>query len=118
MWCNHVTGLSKLVKVSLIGNAQGIQLVISIPLKTASQLYTLYKAVILPSRLSHDTFLTYQLEYCYFGLAVDQRDYALLTEADLQQCTAGSITICISRVPLYPKQVLTCEASLFFQSPQ
>ena len=89
---------------------------ISIPLKTAAQIFTLYKAVVLPSRLSHDTFLTYHLDY-YFGLAMDQRDYALLTEADLQQFTVGSITICPSRVPLYTTQVLTCEASLFFQGP-
>jgi hypothetical protein len=63
------------------------------------------------------TFLTYQLDYCYFELAIDQRGYTLLTEADLLHCTASSITICPSRVPLYPTQVLTCEASLFFQSP-
>jgi hypothetical protein len=48
---------------------------------------------------------------------MDQHDYTLLTEADLQLCTAGSITICPSRVPLYPREVLTCEASWFFQSP-
>ena len=106
-----------LIKFSLTGNAQGIQLVISILLKTAVQLFTLYKALVLPSRLSHDTFFTFQIDYCSFGLAINQRDYALLTEADLQQCTAGSITICPSRAPLYPTQVLTCEGSLFFQSP-
>jgi hypothetical protein len=55
-----VTGLSKLLKVFLIGKAQGIQLVISIPLKTAAHLFTLYKAVVLPTRLSLDTFITYQ----------------------------------------------------------
>jgi hypothetical protein len=106
----------ELVKVALVGNAHGIQLVISVPLKTAAQLFTLYKIIVLTSRLSIDTFISYQLDYYYFGLAVDQRDYTLLTEADLQRCTTGSITICPTKVPLYHSQVLTCEASLFFQN--
>jgi len=69
-----------------------------------------------PMRLSPDTFLNYQLDYHYCGLAVDQRDFTLLTEADLQRCTTSSVTICPAEVPLYPSQVLTCDVSLFFQS--
>jgi hypothetical protein len=76
----------------------------------------LYKAVVLLSRLSIDTFITYQQDYYYFGLAVDQRDYTLLTEADLQQCTASSVTTCPANVALYHAQVLTCETNLFFQN--
>jgi len=106
----------ELVKVSLVGNAHVIHLVLSVPLKTATKLFTLYKIVVLPSRLSIDTFMSYQLYYLYFGLAVDQRHYTLLTEADLQQCTAGSVTIFSAKVPLYHAIVLTCEASLFFQN--
>ena len=67
-------------------------------------------------RLSHDSFLKYQLEYSYFGLAVDQRDFTLLTEADLQRCTTSSVTICPAEVPLYNSQLLTCEGSLFLQN--
>jgi hypothetical protein len=62
-------------------------------LKTAAQLFTLKKILVFPSRLYIDAFITYQLDYYYFGLAVDQRDYTLLTEADLQQYTADSVTI-------------------------
>jgi len=47
---------------------------------------------------------------------VDQRDFTILTEADLQRCTTSSVTICPAEVPLYPSQVLTCEGSLLFQS--
>jgi hypothetical protein len=67
-------------------------------------------------RLSPDTFLKYQLDYHYFGLAVDQRDYTLFTEADLRLCTTNSVNICPAKFPLYHSQVLTCEGSLFFQS--
>jgi len=64
-------------------------------------------------RLSHDSFLRYELEYSYFGLAVDQRDFTLLTEADLQRCTTSSVTICPAEVPFYHAQLLTCEGSVF-----
>jgi len=105
----------ELVKVALVGNAHGVQLVISVPLKTAAQLFTLFKILVFPMRLSPDTFLKYQLDYYYFGLAVEQRDYTLFTEADLQLCTTSSVTICPAKVPLYHSQVLRCEGSLFFQ---
>jgi len=105
----------ELVKVALVGNTHGVQLVISVLLKTGAQLFTLYKIFVFPTRLSINTFLTYQLDYYYFGLAVDQRDYTLLTEADLQRCTTGSVTICRAKIPLYHSQVLSCEGSLFFQ---
>jgi len=108
----------ELIKVALVGNAQGAQLVIRVPLKTAAQSFSLFKIVALPMRLSHDSFLWYQLEYSYFGLAVDQRDFTLLTEADLQQCTTSSVTICPAEVPFYHAQLLTCEGSLFCQSAQ
>ena len=106
----------ELVKVALVSNAHGIQLVINVPLKTAAQLFTLYKILVFPSRLYIDTFITYQLDYYYFGLAMDQRNYMLLTEADLQRCTTGSVTICPAKIPLYHSQVLTCEGNLFFQN--
>ena len=47
---------------------------------------------------------------------MDQRDYTLLTGADLQRCTTGSVTICSAEVPLYHAQLMTCEGSLYFQS--
>ena len=66
------------------------------PLKTAA-----FRILVFPIRLSHDSFPQYKLDYSYFGLAVDQRDYTLLTEADLQLCTTGSVTICPAEVPVY-----------------
>jgi len=106
----------ELVKVSLVGNAHGVQLIIRVPLKTAAQSFSLFKIVVFRMRLSHHSFLKYQLEYSYYGLAVDQRDFKILKEADLQRCTTSSVTICPAEVPLYHAQLLTCEGSLFFQS--
>jgi len=49
-------------------------------------------------------------------MAVDQRDYTLLTGADLQRCATGSITVCPAEIPVYHTQLMTCEGSLYFQS--
>ena len=92
------------------------KLVIRVPLKTAAQLFSLFKIIVFPMRFSPDSFLKYQLEYHYFGLAVDQRDFTLLTEEDLQRCTTSSVIICPAEVRLYHAQLLTCEGSLFFQN--
>jgi hypothetical protein len=56
-----------------------VQLVLSVPLKTAAQLFTLFKIFVFPMRLSPDAFLKYQLDYHYFGLAADHGYYTLLT---------------------------------------
>ena len=38
----------ELVKVALVGNAHGVQLVMSVPLKTAAQLFTIFKILVFP----------------------------------------------------------------------
>jgi hypothetical protein len=50
----------ELVKVAVVGNAHGVQLVIRVPLKTAAQLFSLFKIIVFPMRLSPDSFLKYQ----------------------------------------------------------
>ena len=107
----------ELIKVAIVGNVHGIRLVMSIPLKTADQLFTLYKIVPLPSRISEDTFVKYSLEYSQFALASSQRDFLLLTEADLSHCSTGSIIICPNNIALYDVQVVTCDSILYFQGP-
>jgi hypothetical protein len=53
-----------------------VQLVLSVPLKTAAQLFTLFKILVFPMRLSPDT-LKYRLDYHCFGLAAHQCEYTL-----------------------------------------
>jgi hypothetical protein len=107
------------VKDSVVQSHDEFQGIISIPLKTEFHIFLLYKAAVLPSRLSIDTSLNYQLDYHYFGLAVDQRGYTLLREReiDIEKCTTGSVTVCPLKVPLYSAQVLKSEGSLSFQNP-
>jgi len=58
-----------------------------------------------------------KLEYEYFGLSRSQRDYILMTVADVQKCNAGSITICPADRALYDTRSVTCESKLYFQTP-
>ena len=58
----------------------------------------------------------YKLEYEYFGLSRSQRDYILMTVADVQKCNAGSITICPADRALYDTSSVTCESRLYFQT--
>ena len=93
-------------------------MIIKVPLKTGAQSFSLFKIVVFPMRLSHDSFLKYQIEYSYFGLAVDQRDFTLLTEADLQRCTTSTVTICPAEVRYkthsyqYVKIVCSCRMKI------
>jgi hypothetical protein len=58
----------------------------SLLLETANQQFTLYKLVVMPSRISKDKFMKYHTEFSYFGLSLSQGDYFLLNAEYLQQC--------------------------------
>ena len=107
----------QLIKVTAVGNAHGIQLILEVPLKTESQSFTLYRIIALPTPVFNDTFAKFELEYEYFGLSRSQRDYVLMTSADLQKCNAGRITICPADRALYDTRSMTCESRLYFQTP-
>ena len=74
----------ELIKVTTVGNAHGIKLIFEVPLKTESQSFTLFRISALPTPVLNDTFALYELEYDYFGLSHSQRDYILMTEAEVQ----------------------------------
>ena len=73
----------ELIKVTTVGNAHGIKLIFEVPLKTKSQSFTLFRIIALPTPVLNDTFAQYELEYEYFGLSRSQRDYILMTAADM-----------------------------------
>jgi hypothetical protein len=63
----------ELIKVTTVGNAHGIKLILEVPLKTESQSFTFFLIIALPIPVLNDTFALYELEYDYFGLS--HRDY-------------------------------------------
>jgi len=104
-----------LVKVSMLGNAHGVNMLMTIPLKTASQQFSLHKLIVLPTAVSENKFIEYVHDFAYFALSFNQRDFALLKVAYLQLYSAGILTVCPINVPLYDAKLPACEAELFFQ---
>jgi hypothetical protein len=102
-------------KTLIVADCHSLKLVMKIPLKSADRQFTLYELVATPSRISGNKFIQYQPDFSYLAVAHNRRDYLLLDETQVQQCTSGSVIICPSMAALYDVQTLTCEASLFFQ---
>jgi len=106
----------ELVSVVLIGNSHGIKIIVNVPLKTTDQHFTLYKIIVLPSRVSGYTFAWYSADYSYVGLSPSNRDYILITETYLRRCIINSITLCPADIALYITHIKSCELSLIFQA--
>jgi len=106
----------KLISVTVMGDAHGIKLLINVPLKTAESYFTLYRIIALPTRLTNDKLIRYQIDFPYFGLNHNQHDYVLLNEADLRRCTVSTTTVCPANMAVYSMQMVSCESSLFFQT--
>jgi hypothetical protein len=105
----------ELIKTSIVGNAHGLHLILEVPLKTANQIFNLYRIVTLPTKVFDDTLAICKLDFDYFGLTYNQRDYVRMTETDIQRCSTGSITVCPADKAILDVQNLACESELYFQ---
>jgi hypothetical protein len=90
--------------VTVLGNAHGIKLLISIPLRTADSYFELYKVIALPTKLTDNKFISYQTDFPYFALGHNQHDYALFTDMDKCLCTEGLLTVCQANTVIYNAQ--------------
>jgi hypothetical protein len=52
----------ELIKASILSNAHGLNLILEISLKTAGQLFTMYRMIVLPTKIFNDTFAVYKLD--------------------------------------------------------
>ena len=106
----------ELTKVSIMANVHSVNLVLTIPLKTADSYFTLFRLITLPTQISPNKFVKYSVDFEIFALQHKRRSYLLLTERDYNRCEKGSITICPAKTAVYNTQLLKCEASLFFRT--
>jgi len=113
--CDTIYLYYELIKVTAVDTAYGIKLILEVPLKTESQHFTLFRIIALPTRVLNEPFALYQLEY-NIGLSYSQRYYILMTAADVQKCSTGSIAICPADRALYDIRSITCESKLYFQT--
>ena len=109
--------LYDIIKVTAIAIAHQIKMVMDVPLKTANRHFILYKIFTLSTRVANGTFIQYLPEFLYFGINDIQHNYVLYTEAELNHCTKGIITVCPVDKAMFSTRVVTCASSLFFQSP-
>jgi len=86
-----------LIKVVIVGSLHNVKLIMYVAIKSANQHFTVYRIIGLPNRIGKDKFVLYQTDFPYFVIGSSQRDYALLTETELQQCTTS--TIISARLP-------------------
>ena len=87
-----------------------------VPIKTANQHFTVYRIIGLPNRIGKDKIVLYQIYFPYFAIGSSQRDYALLTDTELQRCTTSTVTVCPVSTAFYDIQTATCPLSLYFQT--
>jgi hypothetical protein len=73
-----------------VADRHGAKLILSIPLKSAAQHFTLYKIITLPERVGADKFIKYAVDYPYLAMKFGLCDYTLLSVVDYQQCTKGN----------------------------
>ena len=55
-----------LIKVAMIGYRPTMRLVLSVPLMTAEQRFSIYKVIVWPTRILKDKFIKYKLDFDYF----------------------------------------------------
>jgi hypothetical protein len=105
-----------LIKVAMLGSLHNVKLLMHVPIKTANQHFTVYRIMGLANRIGKDKFVLYQIDFPYFVIGTSQRDYALLSETELQKCTTSTITVCPVSTAFYDIQTTTCPPSLYFQT--
>ena len=104
------------MQTAIVGDPHHIKMILNVPLKTVNRHFMLYRILALPTRISNRTFVQYVPDFLYFGIDYIQRNYILFTEADLSQCSKGSITVCSADKAIYNTQIGMCESSPLFQT--
>jgi hypothetical protein len=113
---NNINLFCAFVYIFVFVDYNSVKLVMSAPLKTFEGHYYLYKLIIFPHKISNfDNYI--QLTAEYDNLVPDDFNQRVLLweNADFKNCRGKGITICPEDKPIYSRNVLTCESSLYFQ---
>jgi len=101
-----------LIKVAIVGSLHNVKLITYVPIKTANQHFTVYRIIGLPNRIGKDKFC-FISDFPYFVIGSSQRNYALITKTELQQCTTSTITVCPVSTAFYDKLLHVCQVYIF-----
>jgi hypothetical protein len=86
-----------------------------IPFRTTEQLFSLYELIALPAMIAEGKFVKYLPEYPFFGLSLSRRDYVLLSAAEVQLCSKGSLRVCPVNAPFIALRHLAAKLVFFFR---
>jgi hypothetical protein len=84
----------EIIQAIILADVHSFKLVLNVSLKSMNRLYTLYGMVVLPTRISNNTYDQSEIGKDYFGIDLLQRSYLTLTKMDVVKCSGICIMIC------------------------
>jgi len=87
--------------VTEAATAHCVKLIISIPLETASQHFTLHKITTFPEHITFDKSVQYSVEHSYLSIQTSQRYYILFSETDFSKFSKDDIVIYVQLTRQY-----------------
>jgi hypothetical protein len=110
---NNVYLYYVVIEATMLADIHSFKLVLNVPLRSMNRQYNLYRMVALPTHISNNTFVQFEIEKDYFGVDLLQRNYLTLTEMDIVKCTGKDIMICPANHAVYSTEIDSCALSLF-----
>jgi hypothetical protein len=102
--------------IFVFADYNSLKLVMLILLKTFERHFYLYKLITFPYKISNlDNFIQLTAEYDNLVLGDSNQHFLLWKELDIKKCRGKGIMVCPENEPIYGRNVLTCESSLYFQ---
>lgn len=93
----------------------GLRVFITLPLKSPNRVFTLYRAVSMPTRSPEETGMAFYLkpDYPYLAVTRDGQQFLPMTYSDVAQCKKTSLMICPVKWAVYKEVGRSCIRALF-----
>jgi hypothetical protein len=102
--------------ISVLADYHCVKLIMWVPLKTFERHFYLYKLITFPHKICNlDNYIQLTAEHDYLVLEDSNQRFLLWKETSTKKCRGKGIVICPADKPIYGRNVLTCESSLYFQ---
>jgi len=113
---NNINLFYEFMDISVLADYNIVKLVMLIPLKTFEKHFYMYKLITFPYKISNfNNHIQLSAEYDSLVLDDSNQRFLLLKELGIKKCRGKGIMICPADKPVYGRNVLTCESSLYFQ---
>ena len=111
---NNINLFYEFVDISVLTDYHSVKLVMLILLKTFERHFYLYNLITFPYNIFNlDNYIQLTAEYDSSVLDDSNQRFLSWKEADIKKCRGKGIIICPADKPIYGRNVLTCESSLY-----